>query len=76
MRCYQFVKDKNFESNSQHVILCAASNCRCYQFVKDKNFESNSQLYCFHIYIIYTVIIVSKLYNSEVIHNIIIIFVP
>ena len=49
---------------------------RCYQFVKDKNFESNSQLYCFHIYIIYTVIIVSKLYNSEVIHNIIIIFVP
>ena len=41
--CYQFVKDKNFESNSQLLILFLGITFCCYQFVKDKNFESNSQ---------------------------------
>ena len=41
--CYQSVKDKKFESNSQRLnIIKAQSEC-CYQSVKDKKFESNSQ---------------------------------
>ena len=42
--CYQFVKDKNFESNSQPAFFVLFFVFCCYQFVKDKNFESNSQL--------------------------------
>ena len=41
--CYQSVKDKNFESNSQQVISKFIRESCCYQSVKDKNFESNSQ---------------------------------
>ena len=41
--CYQSVKDKNFESNSQLSIFAAYFSASCYQSVKDKNFESNSQ---------------------------------
>ena len=42
-RCYQSVKDKNFESNSQQDPVHSAGGQGCYQSVKDKNFESNSQ---------------------------------
>ena len=41
--CYQSVKDKNFESNSQLGLCCCVKCLCCYQSVKDKNFESNSQ---------------------------------
>ena len=41
--CYQSVKDKNFESNSQLREAGLNPDLRCYQSVKDKNFESNSQ---------------------------------
>ena len=41
--CYQSVKDKNFESNSQPAVWLKLSTLGCYQSVKDKNFESNSQ---------------------------------
>ena len=41
--CYQFVKVKNFESNSQHRPCKIPVGECCYQFVKVKNFESNSQ---------------------------------
>ena len=41
--CYQSVKDKNFESNSQRNGARFDSAHGCYQSVKDKNFESNSQ---------------------------------
>ena len=41
--CYQFVKVKNFESNSQPVWSRHLMRMCCYQFVKVKNFESNSQ---------------------------------
>ena len=43
--CYQSVKDKNFESNSQPTAGVNATSVSCYQSVKDKNFESNSQPY-------------------------------
>ena len=43
MGCYQSVKDKNFESNSQLGTQPELSSDCCYQSVKDKNFESNSQ---------------------------------
>ena len=42
--CYQSVKDKKFESNSQLSASSAPCLFRCYQSVKDKKFESNSQL--------------------------------
>ena len=42
--CYQSVKDKNFESNSQPFVGSLKKTKSCYQSVKDKNFESNSQL--------------------------------
>ena len=41
--CFQFVKDKEFESNSQHPPQAHAWGFCCFQFVKDKEFESNSQ---------------------------------
>ena len=41
--CYQSVKDKNFESNSQLFSKTIFVALSCYQSVKDKNFESNSQ---------------------------------
>ena len=41
--CYQSVKDKNFESNSQPQFISNSRVLCCYQSVKDKNFESNSQ---------------------------------
>ena len=42
-RCYQSVKDINFESNSQQFLLKLEEHLGCYQSVKDINFESNSQ---------------------------------
>ena len=42
---YQFVKVKNFESNSQLSAVFCNGRCCYYQFVKVKNFESNSQLF-------------------------------
>ena len=42
--CYQSVKDKKFESNSQLDVPSATGAAGCYQSVKDKKFESNSQL--------------------------------
>ena len=43
MCCYQSIKDKNFESNSQQQPFDVIEYERCYQSIKDKNFESNSQ---------------------------------
>ena len=42
--CYQSIKDKNFESNSQRFNIYFVRVTGCYQSIKDKNFESNSQL--------------------------------
>ena len=41
--CYQSVKDKKFESNSQQRKQIIRWQLCCYQSVKDKKFESNSQ---------------------------------
>ena len=41
--CFQFVKDKEFESNSQPYLPGIRKARSCFQFVKDKEFESNSQ---------------------------------
>ena len=41
--CCQYVKDKNFESNSQLSSRPLPYAIGCCQYVKDKNFESNSQ---------------------------------
>ena len=69
MCCYQSVKDKNFESNSQLVMLLTTGLPRCYQSVKDKNFESNSQLSGKPIFTIEVVISLSKIKISKAIHN-------
>ena len=42
--CYQWFKDKKFESNSQLFFSCYCFQRHCYQWFKDKKFESNSQL--------------------------------
>ncbi len=42
--CYQWFKDKKFESNSQLFLLDIDDSLHCYQWFKDKKFESNSQL--------------------------------
>ena len=41
--CYQSVKDRKFESNSQLVVQSKIKWLCCYQSVKDRKFESNSQ---------------------------------
>ena len=41
--CYQSVKDRKFESNSQLIPLADLPFMCCYQSVKDRKFESNSQ---------------------------------
>ena len=43
MNCYQWFKDKKFESNSQQGTLFRLLEEDCYQWFKDKKFESNSQ---------------------------------
>ena len=68
-RCYQFVKDKNFESNSQLLWQNLNFTMSCYQFVKDKNFESNSQLPSITILLLKVVISLSKIKISKAIHN-------
>ena len=68
--CYQSVKDKNFESNSQ-LTMCLNTAARgCYQSVKDKNFESNSQPSASMPPIDIVVISLSKIKISKAIHNI------
>ena len=42
-RWFQRVKDKEFESNSQHSSSMSYNWQRWFQRVKDKEFESNSQ---------------------------------
>ena len=69
MRCYQSVKDKNFESNSQ-PFRYISQDCRsCYQSVKDKNFESNSQRFGRVTGHYAAVISLSKIKISKAIHN-------
>ena len=41
--CYQSVKDRKFESNSQPIVQTIALAINCYQSVKDRKFESNLQ---------------------------------
>ena len=41
--CYQWFKDKKFESNSQLYGILLYPSINCYQWFKDKKFESNSQ---------------------------------
>ena len=43
--CFQSVKVKKFESNSQHDQKISFSGGDCFQSVKVKKFESNSQQY-------------------------------
>ena len=43
--CFQSVKVKKFESNSQRLTLCLMTAHGCFQSVKVKKFESNSQLH-------------------------------
>ena len=44
MDCFQSVKVKKFESNSQLTNYSIPSSDYCFQSVKVKKFESNSQL--------------------------------
>ena len=67
--CYQSVKDKNFESNSQHASLEFFTEGGCYQSVKDKNFESNSQPQGGATSPRNVVISLSKIKISKAIHN-------
>ena len=69
LSCYQCVKDKNFESNSQLVSVSLAPVECCYQCVKDKNFESNSQRFLNLYFHRFVVISVSKIKISKAIHN-------
>ena len=41
--CFQSVKVKKFESNSQRVALTVFWQIGCFQSIKVKKFESNSQ---------------------------------
>ena len=67
--CYQSVKDKNFESNSQLGEGSLVDSFSCYQSVKDKNFESNSQLQRIKESLSRVVISLSKIKISKAIHN-------
>ena len=69
MCCYQCVKDKNFESNSQLDHADRDTALGCYQCVKDKNFESNSQPVIAPAAGSKVVISVSKIKISKAIHN-------
>ena len=42
--CYQSIKDKNFESNSQLVVYNNKCMSSCYQSIKDKNFKETAYL--------------------------------
>ena len=74
LSCYQSVKDKNFESNSQPIDVPKTIVECCYQSVKDKNFESNSQRLKNENAINFVVISLSKIKISKAIHNLI--FLP
>ena len=69
-RCYQSIKDKNFESNSQLLWDRGRSWSRCYQSIKDKNFESNSQPSGCRYLRAVAVISLSKIKISKAIHNV------
>ena len=42
--CYQSIKDKNFESNSQLNLDEWSQVWSCYQSIKDKNFKETAYL--------------------------------
>ena len=67
--CHQSVKDKNFESNSQHKRYQKNVDKGCHQSVKDKNFESNSQPNSVSYVGLVVVISLSKIKISKAIHN-------
>ena len=67
--CYQSVKDKKFESNSQLNPYFQNIGDRCYQSVKDKKFESNSQPRARSYRSTEAVISLSKIKNLKAIHN-------
>ena len=67
--CFQFVKDKEFESNSQPGRQMSCRPLYCFQFVKDKEFESNSQLENIDKNLDETVFSLSKIKNLKAIHN-------
>ena len=68
-RCYQSVKDRKFESNSQHKPLEVFLLHSCYQSVKDRKFESNSQHLDLQGASEGAVISLSKIENLKAIHN-------
>ncbi len=70
MDCYQWFKDKKFESNSQHAVKTDYKSEDCYQWFKDKKFESNSQLKEQIQCSCHTVISGSKIKSLKAIHNI------
>ena len=67
--CYQSVKDRKFESNSQLRQDALSRPFYCYQSVKDRKFESNSQLTQNCSFFATTVISLSKIENLKAIHN-------
>ena len=67
--CYQSIKDKNFESNSQQYVSAPDLEMSCYQSIKDKNFESNSQPVPRVYMQTKAVISLSKIKISKAIHN-------
>ena len=69
LSCFQSVKVKKFESNSQHTFGFMWCPAGCFQSVKVKKFESNSQLYGCQSAIVCAVFRVSKLKSLKAIHN-------
>ena len=67
--CCQIVKDKDFESNSQHPFTHPYILRSCCQIVKDKDFESNSQQTVSVQNIKGPVVRLSKIKISKAIHN-------
>ena len=69
VHCFQSVKVKKFESNSQRAAGDDVTDDNCFQSVKVKKFESNSQppLYAYHL--VGAVFRVSKLKSLKAIHN-------
>ena len=67
--CYQSVKDRKFESNSQLAWGRGSARTGCYQSVKDRKFESNSQLQIYGNILGNAVISLSKIENLKAIHN-------
>ena len=69
LRCFQSIKVKKFESNSQLAMELYLHGYCCFQSIKVKKFESNSQL-AMELYLHgYAVFRVSKLKSLKAIHN-------